>query len=871
MPFGHHVARPKDVRRRQGFRPSGERLEARELLAIDLANIAGGSSTTQPGPYGVLEAGINNGGGSGFSVAEVGDVNGDGFDDFVIGEPTVVRNGTGVALGNGSGSKAYLVFGSDQVTAQTVDYLTLTSQQRVGSLSGLGNALQNNPTNGAPGFAFDGLTFTASQNPNAALGASVAAVGDVNGDGFADFMIGAPGANDSVNALNAAGRAYLVYGGPNLNRTSKSVDLDNPTANSDLNILTFVNNVPNGAVGRSVASAGDILPDGLLDIAIGAPNATLNGLPNSGGVYVISGTALRPARTQTIPLQSVGQGGAANVPGVVFAGSSPSQNAGFSVAAGGNFAGTSINGIPQNTLLIGAPQFNVGPGQVSVIYSAPGLSSAGITTNGFSSILLNRVAATVNGISGATITGDNTGDQTGYSVSTAGDFNGDNINDILIGSPGFNNAAGRVNMIFGRPALPALPGPIVGNFTIATLGASISQAEFDGVSSGALAGYSISSVGRINADSINEILIGSPGANNSSGLVYLIPGNADLVGVFNLGSTETTPIQGLIISSSLPAAGNNYLGTSVSGRLGLSGAGKTVDSDGVSDFVLGAPGFGLNTSIGAGGTYLLEGAFVPLPNVVSTAITSPIGVAKPLPPFAINATSPADLTIYILSKGSNTPGFDPFRDIDPTTLTVNGVAVPDPTTFKQETDLDGDGIPDASFVFSPRSLLNLPNGVVTFTVAGRTLSTSIFPNRRYTGVANVSVSGGSSGGGGGGGGLPSDRTTAFANLGAGNMSNLPFGERLVPTNAILSTFHYKPLRPFIAHRQFLPTNGFSFRNHAFFHPSSKNVLPPNINGLYGDKLGGVNPNVKAHRPTHIRAFPKGTFTGHIKIQGPHIP
>ena len=126
-------------------------------------------------------------------------------------------------------------------------------------------------------------------------------MGDVNGDGFADFMIGAPAANDSTGTANAAGRAYLIYGGTEPeSRPNKTVDLDNPTANSDLNILTFVNNIPNAATGRAVSSAGDILADGLPDIAIGAPNASVNGAPNSGAVYVISGACLRPARTQTI-------------------------------------------------------------------------------------------------------------------------------------------------------------------------------------------------------------------------------------------------------------------------------------------------------------------------------------------------------------------------------------------------------------------------------------------------------------------------------------------------------------------------------------------------------------------------------------------
>ena len=114
--------------------------------------------------------------------------------------------------------------------------------------------------------------------------------------------------------------------------------------------------------------------------------------------------------------------------------------------------------------------------------------------------------------------------------------------------------------------------------------------------------------------------------------------------------------------------------------------------------------------------------------------------------------------------------------------------------------------------------MNLPNGSVTFTVAARTLPTSPFPSRRYTGTAQVTVNGGGSGGGNSGG-LPSSRANAFGNLGADNASNLPYGERLVPTNAILRRLKYKPIPVSVAHQQFLPTNGFSLRNYLFYHPS----------------------------------------------------
>ena len=867
MWFGKHDPLARQSRRHGAFRPKGERLERRELMAIDLVNIAGSSVAGTAGPYGVLESGLNTGGGVGFSVSDVGDVNGDGYDDFVVGAPTIVANGTGPALGGGGNSTAYLVFGSAQVNAATLDWRNLTPQQRIGDLSQLGQQLQTNPTNGAPGFLYNGLIFSASQNPNSGLGASVAAVGDVNGDGFADFLIGAPGANSDTNTNTGSGRAYLVYGGAALSaRQTKTVDLDNPTANSDINILTFVNNAPSAASGRAVGSAGDVLTDGLGEIAIGAPNASVNGLPQSGAVYTISGTYLRPARTATVPLQNVGQGGAANVPGVVFTGAAANDHAGFSVSPAGNFAGATIGNLAQSDFLIGSPQFNVGPGRASLIYGSTALIGQGVVTNAFSSIQLNRLG---NGIPGITFTGTTTGDQTGYSVSGAGDFNADGVGDILIGSPGFTNNEGRVNLVFGSRATATVPA-ITGTVNLTTGATGVTQVELDGAAPGALAGFSVTAVGRINNDSINEILIGSPGFNNAQGIAYLIPGNPGLIGTFNLNNTETTPLQGLIIGLSQPVGTANYFGASVSGLVNTNGTGRTTDGDGIGDFVIGAPGFALNTSRNAaGGVYLLEGAFIPLPNVVSTAVTSPIGVGTPLPPYAINATTPADLTVYILSGGSNTPGFTPFRDIDPTTLALNGVAVASPN-FTQTADLDGDGIPDASFTFTPRASLNLANGSQTFTVTARTSTTGNFPNLRYIGTAIVTVSGGGTNNGGNGGGLPSNRTSVFSNLGANSIPNLPFGERLVPSNSILGKLHYKPLPVAIVHRQFLPTNGFGYRTLQFYHPTKNssfgaNVLNPN-NGYSGHGTYTLSRKVFSHKH-----FPNGTFRGRIKLKGATIP
>ena len=169
------------------------------------------------------------------------------------------------------------------------------------------------------------------------------------------------------------------------------------------------------------------------------------------------------------------------------------------------------------------------------------------STLGILNINLSRLGdptQTGTDVPGVVFQGTSSGDLTGYAVSTAGDFNNDGINDIMIGSPDANNGSGRVDLIYGQPASsPA--GHLVGTFQLGNLPSTINSVTFLG-SSGSLAGYSLAPFGAVNANPVNNIMIGAPGFNGDSGEVIVIPGNPNLSGSFALdqGAVRPPPCKG---------------------------------------------------------------------------------------------------------------------------------------------------------------------------------------------------------------------------------------------------------------------------------------------------------------------------------------
>ena len=265
-------------------------------------------------------------------------MNGDGYSDVIIGAPYYTNGET-------NEGRVYL-------------YL--------GSATGLGAS----------------AAWTAEGNQaNANFGFSVASVGDVNGDGYSDVIIGAP---YYTNGENKEGRAYVYLGSATGLGASAAWTAESNQANANL--------------GYSVASSGDVNGDGFGDIIVGAPYYT-NGESLEGQAYVYLGSA----------------GGLNN--NAAWTTESNQVNGGFGFLASAG----DVNGDGYGDVIIGAYFYSNGESAEGRAYvylgSASGLSSSPAWT-----AESNQANANF-----------------GYSVASAGDVNGDGYADVIIGAPYYTN------------------------------------------------------------------------------------------------------------------------------------------------------------------------------------------------------------------------------------------------------------------------------------------------------------------------------------------------------------------------------------------------------------------------------------------------
>ena len=316
---------------------------------------------------------------SGYSVSGVGDVDGDGLDDIIIGAYRV----------NGLRGASYVVFGKTDggvVELSTID----------------------NDDNNA-GFVLNGV------NANDRSGVSVSGAGDVNGDGLDDIIIGANGVN------NIRGASYVVFGKTDGNAVELS------TIDNDDNNDGFVLNGANarGRSGTSVSGAGDVNGDGLDDILIGAVFDSTVVDEYSGFSYVVFGKS----DGGTVELSMIADTN--NNDGFVLNGASSGDRSGRSVSGAGD-----INGDGLDDILIGASAANAS-------YLVFGKSDG-------NAVELSFIGAF--GIGGFVINGVSAADNSGVSVSGAGDVDGDGFDDLIVGANGADpngTDSGASYVIFG--------------------------------------------------------------------------------------------------------------------------------------------------------------------------------------------------------------------------------------------------------------------------------------------------------------------------------------------------------------------------------------------------------------------------------------
>ena len=423
-------------------------------------------------------------------------------------------NADGIADFVVNADKSYVIFGKAD-GLESVDLATLTPDQ--------------------------GFAVSRSALPGDEGGPGGGATGDFNGDGIDDVIFGQPFADTAAGA--DAGQAYVIFGAAS---GLGAIDVTTMPAAQGFRIS---GGAAGDWAGFAAESAGDFDGDGIDDIIIGAREADPLGRYSAGEAYVIYGKLGGPGDIDLAALTAA--------QGFRIAGPSDSDDLGDAARSAGD-----INGDGYDDIAIGAPFSGSGAGAVYVIYGKAGGSG-------------DVDLATLSASDGFKLL-VNDDDFLGRAVGSAGDINGDGINDLVVSAyRGGYGGSGLVYVIYGKEGGLSDIDP-----TTLTDEQGF-QIEFHESQSSARLGRSVHAAGDVNGDGIDDLVFGAPGRDVAdrygAGQAYVIFGKEGGHGDIDLRSLRED--QGFAISG---AASYDGTGHDVSAA--------DVNGDGFTDVLVGGNG-----------------------------------------------------------------------------------------------------------------------------------------------------------------------------------------------------------------------------------------------------------------------------------------
>ncbi|GGM84416.1 hypothetical protein GCM10010967_15330 [Dyadobacter beijingensis] len=445
----------------------------------------------------------------GWAVAGAGDLNGDGFSDFVIGARYFdnEKPNEGAAFVYYGNAKRSFPYHRAMITSYQPEAWLGSAVASAGDVNGDGYSdlligaytYDNGQNDEGAAMIYHGGGMAPSESSKIAMsdsvasrrfGAVVANVGDIDGDGFDDVAVSSSGAG-------SFGRTTFLYG-------SQSGGIGNP--------IYYWNRIPALNIGRTVAGAGDVNGDGFADVIVGAPNYANTG-ESLAILYYGTVNGIDTLREQVLTDSNTG-----SLFGTAVAGA------------------TDLNGDHYADVAIGAPKYKVGNEVRGAVFVYYGSANGLITTPKI-------------------LEGKHINSSMGAAVAGLGDVNGDHYGDLIVGAPTTNTAA--------------VEGGMAWVYYGSANGVDNSTTFFKNDNAYAHFGAAVASGGDVNGDSYNECIVGLPGYGLQK---------EGAIAVYHGASGGLTEPNKRFYRGGMP---NSAFGTSVSGA-------GDVNGDGYSDILAGA-------------------------------------------------------------------------------------------------------------------------------------------------------------------------------------------------------------------------------------------------------------------------------------------